>query len=152
MCFSSKFICTKMCFSSRFLLGFNFVMVSVVFAVADLMAAAAKTAPKGCGRDTIVTAIVSGEDKDKLRDKLLALSKEYDEEFMIRDAGNIDNATCVVLIGCDESSLGMNNCSMCGFANCGENVKICYAIPLSVTNKNVFFDRAQDVHHRGFGA
>ena len=174
-----------------------------IFAVADLMAAAAKTAPKGCGRDTIVTAIVSGEDKDKLCDKLLALSKEYDEEFMIRDAGNIDNAACVVLIGCDESYLGMNNCSMCGFANCGENkkhgspcvfnvtdlgiavgsavsiaadhridnrilysggkaavklgilgenVKICYAIPLSVTNKSIFFDRAQDVHHRGFGA
>ena len=36
-----------------------------IFAVADLMAAAAKTAPKGSGRDTIVTAIVSGETKDQ---------------------------------------------------------------------------------------
>ena len=39
-----------------------------IFAVADLMAAAAKTAPKGSGRDTIVTAIVSGETKDQLRE------------------------------------------------------------------------------------
>ena len=30
-----------------------------IFAVADLMAAAAKTAPKGCGRDTIVTALTA---------------------------------------------------------------------------------------------
>ena len=163
-----------------------------IFAVADLMATAAKTAPKGCGRDTIVTAIVSGEDKDKLRDKLAELGKAYGEDYMVRDSGNLDNCTCVVLIGCEDSFLGLNNCSMCGFPNCGqtkkngspcifnvtdlgiavgsavsiaadnridnrvmysagraavelgmlgEGVKICYAIPLSVTNKSIFFDR-----------
>ena len=46
-----------------------------IFTVADLMAAAAKTAPKGSGKDTIITAIVSGEEKDKLRDKLAELGK-----------------------------------------------------------------------------
>ena len=63
-----------------------------IFAVADLMAAAAKTAPKGSGRDTIVTAIVSGETKDQLRDKLTELGTKYEEAFMVRDAGNIDNS------------------------------------------------------------
>ncbi len=163
-----------------------------IFAVADLMAAAAKTAPKGSGRDTIITAIVSGEEKDRLRDKLDELGKEYGEAFMVRDAGNIDNSTCVVLIGCYNSYFGLKNCSMCGFPNCGETkkhgspcvfnvsdlgiavgsavsvaadqridnrvmysagraavalgllgekVKICYAIPLTVTQKSIYFDR-----------
>lgn len=55
-----------------------------IFAVADLMAAAAKTAPKGSGRDTIVTAIVSEETKDQLRDKLTELGTKYEEAFMVR--------------------------------------------------------------------
>lgn len=71
-----------------------------IFMVADLMAAAAKTAPKGSGKDTIITAVVSGEEKDQLRDKLRELGEEYDEAFMVRDSGNIDNSICVVLIGC----------------------------------------------------
>ena len=163
-----------------------------IFAVADLMAAAAKTAPKGSGRDTIVTAIVSGETKDQLRDKLTELGTKYEEAFMVRDAGNVDNSTCVLLIGCTDTYMGLNHCSMCGFANCGEtkkhgspcifnvsdlgiavgsavcvaadhridnrvmysagraavklgllgdNVKLCYAIPLSTTNKSIYFDR-----------
>ncbi len=163
-----------------------------IFAVADLMAAAAKTAPKASGHDTIITAIVSGEDKDRLRDKLYELGKEYDEAFMVRDAGNLDKSTCVVLIGCYNTYHGLKNCSMCGFPNCGETkkhgspcvfnvsdlgiavgsavslaadhridnrvmysagraaatlgllgdkVKICYAIPLSVSNKSIYFDR-----------
>ena len=82
-----------------------------IFAVADLMAAAAKTAPKGSGRDTIVTAIVSGETKDQLRDKLTELGTKYEEAFMVRDAGNIDNSTCVLLIGCTDTYMGLNHCS-----------------------------------------
>lgn len=46
-----------------------------IHVVADLMAAAALTAPKASGNDTIRTAIVSGEDKDRLRDKMLAMGK-----------------------------------------------------------------------------
>ena len=163
-----------------------------IFMVADLMAAAAKTAPKGSGKDTIITAVVSGEEKDQLRDKLRELGEEYDEAFMVRDSGNIDNSTCVVLIGCYDTYFGLKNCSMCGFPNCGatkqngspcifnvtdlgiavgsavsvaadhridnrvmysggraavklgllgDNVKLCYAIPLSTTNKSIYFDR-----------
>ena len=163
-----------------------------IFMVADLMAAAAKTAPKGSGKDTIATAIVSGDEKDHLRDTLFELGTEYDEAFMVRDSGNIDSSTCVVLIGCYDTYFGLNNCGMCGFKNCGENkkhgcpcifnvtdlgiavgsavsvaadhridnrvmysagraavklgllgdnVKLCYAIPLSTTNKSIYFDR-----------
>ena len=163
-----------------------------IFAVADLMAAAAKTAPKGSGKDTVITAIVSGSEKDLLRDTLRKLGEEYNEAFMIRDSANIDNSECVVLIGCYDTYFGLSNCGMCGFSSCGENkkhgcpcifnvtdlgiavgsavsvaadhridnrvmysagraavklkmlgdnVKLCYAIPLSVTNKSIYFDR-----------
>ena len=44
-----------------------------ILAVAGLMVAAAKTAPKGSGRDTVVAAVVTGEDKDKLREPTLFL-------------------------------------------------------------------------------
>ena len=39
-------------------------------AVADLMAAAARTAPKGSGKDKVVTMILTGEDKAKLVDEM----------------------------------------------------------------------------------
>ena len=42
-----------------------------IMMVADLMAAAALTAPKGSGKDTIRTAIITGEEKDRLRDKMI---------------------------------------------------------------------------------
>lgn len=163
-----------------------------IFQVADLMVAAAKTAPKASGKDSIATAIVSGEDKNKLQLALQDLGMEYEEAFMVRDSTNIRNSTCVVLIGCYDTFHGLNNCSLCGFENCGqtkkhgspcvlkvtdlgiaigsavsiaadnridnrvmysagkaalklgllgENVKICYGIPLSVSNKSIYFDR-----------
>ena len=89
-----------------------------ILAVADLMLTAAYTAPKGSGRDTIVAAVVTGEDKDKLRDIMLELGKEIGEDFIIRDSGNVDRSECIVLIGCISQPFGLSNCSMCGFENC----------------------------------
>lgn len=94
-----------------------------ILAVADLMVAAAKTAPKGSGRDTVVAAVVTGEDKDRLRDAMLAFGQECGEDFVIRDAGNVDNSECVVLIGCIGTPFGLDGCSMCGFKNCAEMKK-----------------------------
>ena len=91
--------------------------------VADLMVSAAISAPKGSGRDTVVAMVVSGEEKDTLRDAMLELGKEYNEEFIVRDAGNVDRSICVVLIGCKSTPFGLDNCSMCGFKNCGEMKK-----------------------------
>ena len=56
-----------------------------ILAVAELMVTAAYTAPKGSGRDTIVAAVVTGEDKDRLRDATLEVGQEAQEEFIIRD-------------------------------------------------------------------
>lgn len=163
-----------------------------IMMVADLMAAAALTAPKASGKDTIRTAIITGEEKDKLRDKMLAQGQAYDQPNIIRDAGNVDRSEAVVLIACTGNYFGLAHCGMCGFENCGasrkagarcvftlsdlgiatgsaasiaadnridnrimftagraalklgflpDDAEVCYAIPLSVSNKSIYFDR-----------
>lgn len=90
------------------------------FAVADLMAAAAKTAPKGCGVDNVEVVILDGEDKSALTATMREIGKTPGAEFFIRDAGNVDNSHCIVLIGVKNNPLGLNGCSLCGFENCGK--------------------------------
>ena len=91
--------------------------------VADLMVTAAKTAPKGSGKDTVEACIVTGKEKDLLAEAMRQLGAEYEEEFILRDAGNVDNSHCVVIIGCRSTPFGLSNCHMCGFENCGEMKK-----------------------------
>lgn len=91
-----------------------------IITVADMMAAAALTAPKGSGKDTIRTAVVTGKDKDKLRDKMLKLGEQTGQPIFPRDAGNVDNSVAVVLIGCTGGYFGLDMCGMCGFENCRE--------------------------------
>ncbi|MDY6038279.1 MAG: DUF2148 domain-containing protein [Eubacterium sp.] len=90
------------------------------FRVADSMCAAAHTAPKANGLDKIVTAIVSGEDIEILAKEMEIAGREYGLEFFIRDADNIRNSHCVVLIAAKASPSGVPHCGMCGFADCAE--------------------------------
>ena len=92
-------------------------------AVADMMVAAAKTAPKGSGKDTVEACVLTGEDKDALAAAMREFGEEVGEEFIIRDAGNVDSSHCVVIIGCKSTPFGLPNCHMCGFENCGEMKK-----------------------------
>ena len=163
-----------------------------ILTVADLMCAAARTAPKGSGKDTVRTAIVTGAEKDKLRDEMVKKAEEVGEDFIKRDAGCIDRAEAVVLIGCIETPFGYSGCGLCGHDTCSSNIKtggkcafnvtdlgiavgsavsiamdnridnrvmysagivakdlgfipekmgIVYGIPLSVSEKSIFFDR-----------
>ena len=157
------------------------------------MAAAARTAPKGCGVDEIETLILDGADKDALADEMRKIAEENETPFFERDAGNIDSCHYVVMIGVRDVPRGLKDCGLCGFANCGgsaaagaccafgitdlgiavgsaasvtmdhrvdnrilytagkgaarlklfsDKLKISYGIGLSVSGKNVFFDRA----------
>lgn len=93
------------------------------FAVADLMAAAAKTAPKGCGVDNIEVVILNGAEKDELSATMRKMATKPETEFFNRDAGNIDNSHCVVMIGVKDNPLGINGCGLCGFDSCAEMKK-----------------------------
>lgn len=89
-------------------------------AVSDLMLTAAKTAPKGCGADKVVAITVTGEEKDKLSNRMREIAKEINQDFFDRDATNIDNSHCVVFIGVKDIPLALESCGLCGFKNCGD--------------------------------
>ena len=118
--------------------------------VADLMAAAARTAPKGSGKDKIITVILTGEDKDLLVQKMHEAAKEYQEEFIERDAINVENSHCIVLIGVTSEPFGLNNCSMCGFKNCSEMKKAGANCAFNVTDLGIAVGSAVSVaaNHR----
>lgn len=118
--------------------------------VADLMAAAARTAPKGSGKDKVITVILTGEDKDILVQKMHEAAEEYQEDFIERDAINVENSHCIVLIGVTSEPFGLNNCSMCGFKNCGEMKKAGANCAFNVTDLGIAVGSAVSVaaNHR----
>ena len=69
-----------------------------VLDVARQMMTAARTAPKGKGVDIIEIAMVTGDDLKVLSDKMVAMVEEHGMKFFLRDAANILQAECVIII------------------------------------------------------
>jgi len=63
--------------------------------------------------------------------------KEYNEDFIVRDAGNVDSSICVVLIGCIDSPFGLGNCGFCGFENCAQMKKAGTNCAFNVTDLGI---------------
>lgn len=115
------------------------------FAVADLMAAAARTAPKACGVDNIEVIILDAEDKDKLADEMRKIAEETGAAFFERDAGNLDNSHCIVLIGVKNSPLGLDDCGFCGFKNCGEMKNVGTNCAFNITDLGIAVGSAASI-------
>lgn len=94
--------------------------LNAVMSVAELMAAAARTAPKGKGADRLVSMIFTGEDKDLVAARMSAISREKDIPFFQRDATNILQCTAVLALGTILAPLGIPYCGYCGYASCQE--------------------------------
>lgn len=90
-----------------------------ILQVARQMMTAARTAPKGKGIDIIEVALITNEEIKQLSDTMIAMVEEHEMKFFLRDADNILNAECVILIGTREQAQGLN-CGHCGFATCAE--------------------------------
>ncbi len=96
-----------------------------VMAAAKLMAAAARTAPKTRGLDSVQTLILDGEDLEALAAAMEAKpqTKAHRLPFFARDAGNVRKSAAVLLIGVTgepkkpEDPL---NCGGCGNRSCAE--------------------------------
>ena len=89
--------------------------------LAYAVCAAVRTAPKACGIDHIETAVLTGEDKDRITAEMRTIGEELGEsgKFFIRDAGNVDASGAVVLVGSKYQMRGLNEkCKLCGFENC----------------------------------
>lgn len=159
---------------------------------AEHICVAARTAPKGKGKDLLVTGVVTGDEIRQLQKQMRLIGERDGVAFFERDAGNLDHAPVVVLVGTRKEALNIPACGYCGFADCdamtraggtcsfntgdlgiavgsaaamaadfridnrimytagkaaielgmlGRDVAIAYAIPLSSSGKNPFFDR-----------
>jgi uncharacterized ferredoxin-like protein len=157
------------------------------------MLSAARTAPKGGGKDNLTLALVEGQTIKELSDRLKILAVENEMPSAARDVENILNCDYIVLLGTKLAPYALKKCGLCGFKNCQEkdehpnfacifntgdlgiaigsavsiaadwrvdtrimytagcaalalgllwkDVKIAYAIPISISGKNPFFDR-----------
>lgn len=158
------------------------------------MALAARTAPKARGKETLYTAGVSKEGRLQLAKHMRKMAEEgRGAPFFLRDADNLEHADGLLLLGSSIDPMRLENCGLCGFANCdekvlhpnhpcvfntgdlgiaigsavsvamdcridnrvmfsigmaarelrllGEEVRIVYGIPLSMSGSNLFFDR-----------
>ncbi len=114
-------------------------------AVANLMAAAARTAPKGSGKDKVITMILTGEDKARLAEEMRRTAEEYGEAFIERDAHNVENSHCIVLIGVTGQPFGLANCAMCGFENCGAMKKAGANCAFNITDLGIAIGSAVSV-------
>lgn len=90
---------------------------------ADLMCAAARTAPKAKGVDNLVTMIVKGREKDQIANEMSSIAKSSGMQFFERDAKCVEKAALLVLLGQKLKPLGVSPCGYCGYENCGENIK-----------------------------
>lgn len=88
-----------------------------VLAAACQIMTAARTAPKGKGIDIIEIALIEGDDLKRLSDKMIAMVDVHGMKFFLRDADNILQSECVVVIGTHSLPQGLN-CGHCGFDTC----------------------------------
>jgi uncharacterized ferredoxin-like protein len=91
--------------------------------IAGLMLIAARTAPKGRGRDNIYGLVITGEDIQKLADKMTEIGNSTAQSFFLRDAGNLAHASAVVLLGARVSPANLTNCGYCGHETCSNKEK-----------------------------
>ena len=66
-----------------------------VLNIAYSLCAAARTAPKACGIDHMDTAVLTGEDKQKIADEMRRLGETIPAPFFTRDAGNVEFSVAI---------------------------------------------------------
>ncbi len=94
---------------------------SAILNLAYSVCAAVRTAPKACGIDHIETAVLIGDDKDRLTAEMRKIGESFGDsgKFFCRDANNADAGGAVVLCGAKYETRGLGErCKLCGFENC----------------------------------
>ena len=100
-----------------------------VMSVARLMAVAARTAPKARGVDAIDTLIVEGQDLEALANAMDGCASGRPaivEAAFHRDADNVRNSTCAILLsvtGAPKKPENPFDCGACGFSTCEALIK-----------------------------
>jgi len=86
--------------------------------VADLMAIAARTAPKAVGIDSIGIEVVTGKEIAKLAKEMIKIGDAMGVDFFRINGEQVKNSDACVLIGvAGRQALGAN-CGGCGYPTC----------------------------------
>lgn len=86
--------------------------------VAALMIAAARTAPKTRGIDNVHAFVIDDQPtKESLVRAMRELGQKENRPSLVRDAGNIEAAPAIVVIGIESRTAGLN-CGFCGKRDC----------------------------------
>lgn len=89
---------------------------------AEHICVAARTAPKGKGKDLLTTALLTDNDKSRLQEQMRLIGERDDVPFFLRDADNLDHAPVVILIGTRKEPLQIPLCGYCGFPDCTDMI------------------------------
>ena len=91
----------------------------------SLMAVSARTAPKGKGKDSLVTRTVHKPDLPLLAREMTRFGEAHTQSFFIRDGKNIAASEACLLIGIrGQEALGLN-CMGCGYQSCADMEAAC---------------------------
>jgi uncharacterized ferredoxin-like protein len=91
---------------------------------AELICAAARTAPKAKGKDLLVTAVVAGAAMGRIGATMRKIAARDEVAFFARDAANLEASSALVLIGTRKEPLGLPKCGFCGFADCAAMLQV----------------------------
>jgi uncharacterized ferredoxin-like protein len=109
------------------------------------MLAAVRTAPKGKGLDNIETYILTGKEKDFLAAAMRKIHEMSNGQGPFgRDANNLDDSECIVLIGVRSKPGGLN-CGYCGFATCAQAVAAGSRCAFNITDLGIAVGSAASV-------
>ena len=98
--------------------------------IVELMAVSARTSPKTRGLDKIITAVVSGAEKNAIAEKMVSLYKNKKNPIPIfeRDADNLRSSPYLLLVGVKgtvpKRPENPFNCGACGYNTCSEFIAI----------------------------
>jgi len=95
-------------------------MKDTVKFVGELMAVAARTAPKAVGQDFIEVQVLSDSERITLGNDMIQVGKERKSYGFERDGKNVLDSDAVLLIGLlPHKGVGLD-CGACGYAGCAE--------------------------------
>lgn len=119
--------------------------------VVELMALAARTAPKAKGVDNLVIVAARATAKDQLTSEMRRIVQEDGGlPNFERDAGNVDKAAVVLLLGQRVKPLGPKPCGFCGFKDCEDNLRNSGLCAISIGDLGIALGSAVSVaaaHH-----
>ncbi len=107
------------------MIDMNTACGEAVLSAAKAMCLAALTAPKACGKDSIVCGIATGEDLTALVKEMHRIEDETEgcRPIFYRDGAQVEQSDAVVLIGSKNQARGVFPCGFCGNGTCGQMAK-----------------------------